>query len=170
MNEKEAERLGIDEEDRRFHFRVDNAKLNLAPPPTAAVWMKMSNVALPNGDQVQAVRRWEPPSPWNGIPMNVIVKILETIAAGPSEGEQFTLKTNGASKLRWVGTPLVEQAGVTEGQARDMVRAWVIAGVLVETLYYSASRRKEINGCHVDSPKVAEMRATVNDSGPWMDF
>lgn len=169
MNEKEAERLGIDEEDRRFHFRVDNAKLNLAPPPTAAVWMKMSNVALPNGDQVQAVRRWEPPSPWNGIPMNVIVKILETIAAGPSEGEQFTLKTNGASKLRWAGTPLVEQAGVTEGQARDMVRAWVIAGVLVETLYYSASRRKEINGCHVDPPKVAEMRATVNDSGPWMD-
>lgn len=160
MNEKEASRLGIDEADRRFYVRVDNAKLNLAPPPTHAVWLKLNNVQLPNTDKVQAASRWEPPSMWEGVPMATVVRILEIIGAGKG-GEQFTLKSNSADKTRWAGQVIVDEISHTEPQARIMLASWVKAKLIRETRYYSTIRRKEISGCEVDATLVAEMRQSI---------
>jgi hypothetical protein len=160
MTDREADKLGIEDTDRRFHVRVDNAKLNLAPPPDHAVWIKLNNIELPNGDRVQAVSRWEPPSMWEGVPMATVVRILDIIGAGKAE-EQFTLRNTSADKSRWAGQVIMDEIGQTEGQAKAMLATWVKSGLLQETKYHSAIQRRNRNGCIVDLAKVAEMRQAV---------
>jgi hypothetical protein len=60
MTEDEAAKLNIEPKDRRSYIRVDNAKLNLAPEPEDTKWLRLCNVPLPNGDNVQTVENWTP--------------------------------------------------------------------------------------------------------------
>jgi hypothetical protein len=57
MSKAESEKAGVDEIDRRLHFRVDNGKGNMVPP-TAAQWRKFVSIDLPNGDNVGVVVPW----------------------------------------------------------------------------------------------------------------
>ena len=61
MSKGEADKAGIDDVDRRLHFRIDNGKANMAPP-SAARWRKFVGVDLPNGDNVGVVTAWEYPT------------------------------------------------------------------------------------------------------------
>jgi len=55
---------------RRFYFRVENGKANMAPPPEAADWFRLGPVQLgngdsplyDNGDEVAVVTKWEWPN------------------------------------------------------------------------------------------------------------
>jgi hypothetical protein len=60
MSKSEADRAGIDEVDRRYHFRLDKGKANMAPP-AAARWYKFSSLDIPNGDNVGVVTAWAYP-------------------------------------------------------------------------------------------------------------
>lgn len=167
MTAEEADRLGIPDRTRWQFIRVDNAKLNLAPPPEDTTWLRLVNVPLENAaggrieDHVQTVERWEPESPWEGIPMSVVIRILDAIEAGPGNGEQFTTRANSADKSRWAGSLIVQIAGKTEGQARGIIRAWVESGTVLEGRYRSPGQRKDVAGCTVDPAKLAEMRHAV---------
>ena len=55
MSEEEASKFGLTPEDRRWYFRLDNAKANLQPPADGAKWYKRVSVTLPNGDSVGTV-------------------------------------------------------------------------------------------------------------------
>ena len=55
------------------------------------------------GDNVQAIERWSSTSPWRGMSMATVVRILDKLAAGPGDGEQFTLTRRGTSNIRWAG-------------------------------------------------------------------
>jgi RecA-family ATPase len=57
MAKSEAETAGVDEVDRRLHFRIDTGKANMAPP-TASRWHKFIGVDLPNGDNVGIATPW----------------------------------------------------------------------------------------------------------------
>jgi hypothetical protein len=57
ITEEEAKTFGVSEEERRFLFRVDSAKVNLAPPSAAAQWFKLVGVKLDNGEQDSPQRR-----------------------------------------------------------------------------------------------------------------
>jgi AAA domain len=61
MLKTEAEKAGVDEIDRRLHFRIDTGKGNMAPP-SAAQWRKFVSVELPNGDNVGVVTEWVYPT------------------------------------------------------------------------------------------------------------
>ena len=50
MNETEADSFGIERGERSSYVRVDSGKANLAPPASKAVWFRLANVRLPNGD------------------------------------------------------------------------------------------------------------------------
>jgi hypothetical protein len=60
MTRKDAEDVGIPENERTSYFRVDRVKGNNAPP-SAATWRKFVNVELPNTDEVGVVTPWEFP-------------------------------------------------------------------------------------------------------------
>jgi RecA-family ATPase len=57
MSKSEAETAGVDDVDRRLHFRIDTGKANMAPP-TASRWHKFVGVELPNGDNVGIATPW----------------------------------------------------------------------------------------------------------------
>ena len=60
MSKTEADNAGIDDVDRRLHFRIDKGKANMAPP-TAAKWHKFIGVELPNSDNVGVATPWDFP-------------------------------------------------------------------------------------------------------------
>ena len=87
MTEDEAARAGV--ENRRFYFRVENGKANLAPPPAdAAEWYRLESVDLGNdsdgmpGDSVGVVTRWAWPDAFDGVSVSDLRKVQAAIAAG----------------------------------------------------------------------------------------
>ncbi len=163
MTRDEASKLGVDEEQRRQYIRLDNAKSNMAPPPNHAQWFKLVGISLdnaddeyPEGDWVQSVELWCPPSPWDGMPWSIITDILDKITKGPEPDERYTLAKQ--AKERWAGRVIVETAGRTEGQASSILKAWVENGVLEEGEYMSASKKKQVACVSVNQAKVSEMR------------
>jgi hypothetical protein len=156
MSEREAGNFGIEAEDRRFYVRADNAKLNLAPPPASAVWLRLHNVHLPNGDHVQAAARWEPPSPWDGIPMALVVAMLDRIASGRGDGVLWSPRKE--AKEGWAGQVIIDEAGKTPEQAASILRGWEDAGTLTREKYKNPKRREQQDGYFVNLEKLAEMR------------
>jgi RecA-family ATPase len=62
MTRKEAEDANIPEDEREFHIRVHRGKANYVPPATQAKWYKLTNVRLPNGDDVGGLVSWAYPT------------------------------------------------------------------------------------------------------------
>lgn len=52
MSRKDAEELGLSEEERHLYVRLDEAKANLGPPGIATRWFVREAVAIGNGDEV----------------------------------------------------------------------------------------------------------------------
>jgi hypothetical protein len=82
MTKDEAEASGVGE-DRRFHFRADIDKSNLAPS-TKASWFRLANIALGNGssgpiddqDYVGVPKPWETTALYTGVAINTIRDII----------------------------------------------------------------------------------------------
>jgi hypothetical protein len=163
MSKEEANDLGVSEEDRRLYVRTDNAKLNVALPPTETTWLKLVSVPLPNGDHVQTVERWELPSVWDGIPMSLIIRVIDRLSGEPLPGEQYTLDCR--SKDRWAGNVLIEELGLTVEQAKRILRAWKDSGLLVDTDYVQPKRRHPAKGLKLDQTKISEMRRQSRGAG-----
>lgn len=158
MSTDEADKLGIAEKDRWQYLRVDNAKLNLAPPPDGALWLRLVGADLDNAerhlpaDSVQTVKRWNSPSIWqvtSSIDLNRALDILDT----PPAGWLYSPTRRGAQNNRWCGQVLVDTLGCTESQAATIVGAWLQSGLLVETEYRDTITRRQKMGVRVDNSK-----------------
>lgn len=164
MTPEEANKLGINPDERWQYIRHDNAKQNMAPPAGHATWFKLASVSLnngtedyPEGDFVQAVEAWQPPSPWDGLPWTMIERILRKIDQGPSEGEFYAFGKQ--SKDRWAGRVLMDDACMTDGQAMTVLKAWKDNGVLEEGQYASPKQKGGLTGCvRVNQVKFSEMK------------
>lgn len=164
MSSEEANKLGIPENERRYYFRHDNAKQNMAPPVANANWFRLVSVPLhnqteeyPEGDHIQAVECWTPPSPWDGIAWDSVQRILELIDAGPTPGEFYALHRQ--SKDRWAGHVIVKETGKTEGQASTILKTWKDTGVLEDGQYSSPRQKGGTTGCvRVVQAKFSEMK------------
>ena len=171
MSLEDAGKLGVEDQDRWQYVRRDNAKANMAPKPTEAEWCKLVSVNLgngteeyPQGDAVQVVEVWSPPSPWDGIPWSLIVRMLGDIEEGPSPGEFYAAAKQ--SKDRWAGNVVMARAGRTEGQAAIIIKAWTDNGVLESGSYKSPSRKNAETACvRVIPDKVQEMKRLI-EGGP----
>ena len=159
MSEKEAGTFGVDVDERRFYIRADNAKLNLAPPPLDAVWLKLNSIQLPNGDNVQAVTRWKAPSPWQGVPMAMVIAMIDKIVTDRGDGTFWSPVVN--AKERWAGQVIIEDAGKTPEQAKSMLKAWEASGLFKIEEYHDPEARKKRNKYVVDTDKLLEMKSQV---------
>lgn len=158
MTEAEASQFGIGQADRKLYLRLDNAKLNLARPPAEAMWLRLCDVELHNGDHIQAVTRWHPPSTFEGVSMASVVRIMDRLHAGPGDGEQYTMRPTSSDKSRWAGTVAVEEADMTEAQATAALLAWAATKLIEATRYRSPKQRRERGGLCVNQTKLTEMR------------
>lgn len=166
MSAEEAGKLGVDEGERWQYIRRDNAKANMAPRPSDAEWYRLASVSLengndeyPQGDFVQVVETWAPPSPWDGIPWSLIVRMLDKIDAGPEPGRFYAAAKQAT---HWCGKVVMDVAQRQEGQAAIIIKAWLDNGVLVKDTYKSPDRKNADTACvRVDRAKVAEMRRAI---------
>ena len=66
MTTGEATQLGIHEDERRKHVRIENGKSNPGPIGKAN-WLKIEVENLPNGDEVACAAPWEPQNHFDGV-------------------------------------------------------------------------------------------------------
>jgi hypothetical protein len=137
MSEKEAQDSGVGDL-RRFHFRSDNGKANLAPPSTKATWYKIHSVPLHNGtpdapfddgDHVGVVTPWHWPDAFRGVTVSDLRRVQGVIANG-------RWRENAQAK-DWVGLAVAKVLGLNPDGKADkarigtMLKTWIKNGALV---------------------------------------
>lgn len=144
MTKEEAERAGV--ENRRAHFRVDNGKANLAPPPEGSTWFKMESVALGNGpldsdgDYIGVVTNWTWPDPLDGISTSSLRAAQAAVQAGGPWRENATAKD-------WVGIPIAEALKldpsnkVHREKVRRLLKIWIDNRMFVVVVGEDAYRK-----------------------------
>jgi len=119
MTSKEAEKMGIEPDKRRFYFNSYNGKLNFAPPIEQKLWFKLESVDLENafpGDNVGVVTMWLPPS-------------AGEMALSPGDIERIKAKVGKEPHWRenvradmWVGKAVAEVMGLNHEDDRELVK------------------------------------------------
>ncbi|SIO50095.1 hypothetical protein SAMN05443247_06631 [Bradyrhizobium erythrophlei] len=81
MNTAEASQLGIAEDDRRLHVRIENGKNNPGPIGKAH-WVCIEVENLANGDQVACSSSWTPPNPFDGVSVDDLKLVQKLVQTG----------------------------------------------------------------------------------------
>jgi DNA polymerase I-like protein with 3'-5' exonuclease and polymerase domains len=158
MSEGEAEQFGINLDERKRYMRLDKAKANIVRAVKAR-WFRLISVRLNNadsvyveGDEVQAIERWEPPETWADASPDALNAILDAIAAGLPDGRRYTSYGKAKDREAWL---VVRRhcPDKPEAQCREMVRQWLKNGTLYEKAYDDPVARKERSGLFVDNEK-----------------
>jgi hypothetical protein len=159
MTAEEAEQLSIAELWR--YLRVAGTKENYAPPPDRAMWFQKVSLRLENpagiyglGDEVGAVIRWTPPSPFEGLGYTELRAVFDALRAPHSPNKQ-------ARAIPWAGKPLMDLAGRTEAQATRILDQWLQAGVLIRGEPVQTAHRHEAQTVTPDPIKVAAILAPL---------
>ncbi|MCA3310734.1 MAG: AAA family ATPase [Roseomonas sp.] len=161
MDDGEAERFGLPEEERWFYVRADNAKLNLAPRPLDATWLQLRSITLPNGDHVQAIARWRPASVFRDLSMNESADLVERLGSPRDDGERWSARKQDLG--RWGGELIMAITGCSEEQARAMLAAYFASKALRIVEYPSPKQRKLRKGLDHDPQIVAGMRLNAQE-------
>lgn len=172
MTSDDAARLRVENREKWRYLKVENAKLNTAPPPEDSVWLRLVSVPLHNGrmgsegDKVQTVERWHPPSPWEALTMAEVLLILDAIEAGEN-GEYFTVTRRGKDADRWAGNIVYKHASqpLSDYQVVKVLNDWLQSKLLVETTYHSPKQRKVRACVRVDPTLRAKMTVTQATQG-----
>ena len=156
MTQDEAGQFGVSAAERRHYVRMDNAKVNLAPPASSARWFRLVGVdlgngteAYPAGDTVQAVQPWQPPDAWDGLATDLLNRVLDDISEGLPDGNQYSDASSAKERAAW----RVVQAHApdkTEGDCRQIVKTWVRNGVLKRETYQNPTTFKSVTGVAVN--------------------
>lgn len=144
MTKEEAERAGV--ENRRAHFRVDNGKANLAPPPEGSTWFKMESVALGNGplnsdgDHIGVVTNWTWPDPFESLSVADLQAAQAAVRAGGPWRENIQAKD-------WVGIPIAQALKLDPTNKADRERikrtlkVWIDNGMFAVVTGYDEKSR-----------------------------
>jgi hypothetical protein len=159
MSADEAQAFGIAEEERRALVRMDSAKVNIAPPMAKAKWFRVVGVPLgnatelyPSGDVVQTVEPWTAPDLWKDLSIDVLNRILTEIDAGLPDGNRYTNAPKADDRAVWK-IVTKHAPDKTEGQAREIIKAWLKNGVLISEEYENPTTRKMVKGLRVDNSR-----------------
>jgi len=154
MTAAEALELGVSANDRKALFRLDDAKLNIAPPADETMWFKLIGVDIgngdaeyPSGDNVQTVERWYPINIWVEVTPAVGNKILDNIAEGPEPGRRYSAAQQ-AKRAAWTVVKEVLPR-LTQEQAQKVIATWLDNGVLINGEYDDPKERRKQNGVTV---------------------
>jgi hypothetical protein len=152
MTEEERDLVNLTEEQRRFLFRVDSAKVNIAPPAATAQWFKFVGVRLENGDdtytngdEVQTVERWTPPAMFDGFSPDDLNQALDKLRAGMGDGRLYSAAPAAKTRAAWRVLQEICPAQ-SEKRCRNVIKMWVKNNVLTTGSYYDEKERKDAEG------------------------
>jgi hypothetical protein len=155
MTTDEAEAFGIHPDDRKDYVRLDKAKANMVRA-TKARWFRLVSIPLgnatpeyPEGDDVQAIEKWEPPDTWQGASPETLNAILDALDKGMPDGHRYSDHRNAKGREAW---QIVAEycPGKPESACREMIKAWIKAGVLFRDEYKDPTRGDTEKGLFVD--------------------
>jgi hypothetical protein len=81
MTTTEASQLGIHDDNRRRHVRIENGKNNPGPIGKAH-WVRIETENLPNGDEVACSTLWKPPNPFDGVTVSDLEVVQKAVQGG----------------------------------------------------------------------------------------
>ena len=150
MSKDDAEALGAGEVERKSIFRIDSAKVNIAPPDATTRWFRLVGVNIgngtadyPSGDNVQACETWKPPALFDDLTTGDLNKVLRKLGAGMGEGRRFSAAANARDRAAWKAVqeqfPDVEPA-----RCKAIVTTWLKNGVFEIGEYEDAQRKPTI--------------------------
>jgi AAA domain len=165
MTAEEAVKLGVNPDECRHYFCIDDAKSNLAPMATKASWFRMVSIPLangtpdyPHGDNVQAVEPWTPPVPTASLTVEDIERVLALIEKGTEKGEQYSAAANATA--RSAARAVASVLEWDEARAKRLITDLISRGVLT-TEDYENTNRKKTSGLQVVRSKVAGIKRDV---------
>jgi AAA domain-containing protein len=165
MAEADAKIFNINPNDRFSYVRLDSAKVNLAVRSGKAEWFHIVGQSIgnrtdeyPNGDTIQVVEPWEPPSTWAGTTSTGLNAILNDIDEGMTDedgkptGRRYSNAPAAKDRQVW---PVVQKhyPEKTEAQCRTIIHAWLDTKLLYPEDYDDRVDRKMRKGLKVDSSK-----------------
>ena len=118
---KEAEKLGIADDDKGWYLRLDDAKTKLAPP-SGAQWFEREGIEIPRqigSEEVGALIPWEPPENPLHVTTATALQILNIIDSRWKAGKPFG-KQGDRSLLKWI----MKEHALTRLAARNLVQQW----------------------------------------------
>jgi len=165
MSEAEAKLFNIAIEDRCAYVRLDPAKVNIAARSGKAEWFHIvgqpignATAEYPNGDTVQVVEPWSPPSTWGGTTSMGLNAILDEIDGGMTDedgkptGRRYSNAPAATDRAVW---PVVQKhyPEKAEGQCREIIHAWLGTGLLYPEDYDDPVQYRKQKGLKVDNSK-----------------
>jgi hypothetical protein len=159
MSEDEAKAFNISPDVRWSYVRLDSSKVNIVARGGKPMWFHIIGMPIgnatdeyPNGDTVQVVEPWTPPSAWADTTPDGLNAILTNIDRGMSNGQRFSNAPAAGERAVW---PAVQRAypRKAEAQCREIVNAWLATGLLYSTDYDDPVQRKPRKGLFVDDAK-----------------
>jgi hypothetical protein len=106
----------------------------------------------PSGDTIPVIEPWKPPDTWAGLDSVLLNRILTAIDNGLSDGNYYTVTNSATDRAAW---RVVQRFAPekTEGQARQIIAAWLKSGLLEKFDYENPVTRKPVKGLRVNSTK-----------------
>lgn len=134
MTKEEAQKLGVPEGEAFRYVRINSGKQNMAPPISAASWVRLMSCQLPNGDSVQVPAAWTPPCPTTNVTDVDLERVQAAIAARQPNGEPWRMSAQ--AKERWGGIAIADVLDLDLARPNDvhrtkeLIKAWTRDGTL----------------------------------------
>lgn len=153
MTEEEAALFSLKPDEAYRYVRFDDAKANLTLMTGKAKWFEKTSHELPNGDSVGVLKPWKPPGVFDGVSVDTITGILQTLDQGRDGGKYlFNVKSGPEPTPAWAGSVIMEATGCDRAKAAKMVAEWLQSGLLVKAEYTHENRHAKV-GVRVDFSK-----------------
>lgn len=120
MSPEEASQAGVEADQRRRYFRVDDGKANMQPPGDSAVWHHLISVELGNdtpdapGDRVGVVTPWTLPGLSDVVQPGDLRKVQEKLTGG--------VWADDVRSGNWAGKVVAEVMGLDAGDRAERSR------------------------------------------------
>ena len=152
MGQEDAKALAVGDLERRYLFRIDSAKVNIAPPDRTTRWFRLvgvsignGNEAYPAGDEVQTCEPWKPAPLLNGLASTDLNKVLAKLGAGMGDGRRYSTAPAAKDRAAWHAVqdqfPDMEPA-----RCRSIIATWVKNRVFETGEYEDPTRRETAKG------------------------
>jgi hypothetical protein len=153
MTDEEAALFSLKPDEAHRYVRFDDAKANLTLITGKARWFEKVSHELPNGDSVGVLKPWKPPGVFDGVSVETITDILQTIDAGREGGKYlYNVKAGPDVTPAWGGHVIMQATACDRARATKIMGEWAKSGLLVQAEYTSEHRKPKM-GLRVDFTK-----------------
>jgi hypothetical protein len=141
MSERDADKLGVVDDERRLWVRLDDAKANLSLIDGEALWFKRVGVVIPNGDEVGVLVAGDPgPSENTASDEETEAAVLAEIDRAWRVKEPYGV--HPLSGERFFRRSLARRLGRPNGAVCNAVERLRSCGAIEEAVFDSRNRKR----------------------------